>query len=98
MLQRVSSLWHILRSRTIVGMDTQSRLNTPNERLHAHHCSKILAVKRSPPHLHVWTSTLVRTHQTIEHLGPYIKTKKAWKELDEIDAGICDMLSKCKFS
>lgn len=37
--------------------------------------------------LTVWTSTLVRTQQTAQHL-PYKKLQ--WKALDELDAGVCD--------
>jgi 6-phosphofructo-2-kinase/fructose-2,6-biphosphatase 2 len=38
----------------------------------------------------VWTSTLKRTIQTVEHL-PYPKV--SWKALDEIDAGVCETLT-----
>lgn len=37
--------------------------------------------------LSVWTSTLIRTEETAQHL-PYEKLK--WKALDELDAGVCD--------
>jgi len=37
--------------------------------------------------LTVWTSTLKRTNQTGQHLAQEIVQ---WKQLDEIDAGICD--------
>ncbi|CAL1703862.1 unnamed protein product [Somion occarium] len=37
--------------------------------------------------LTVWTSTLQRTIQTVQHL-PY--NKLTWKSLDELDAGVCD--------
>ncbi|GME87702.1 6-phosphofructo-2-kinase activity protein [[Candida] boidinii] len=40
--------------------------------------------------LTVWTSTLIRTQQTAQHL-PY--PKKTWKALDELDAGVCDGLT-----
>lgn len=40
--------------------------------------------------LTVWTSTLRRTQETAQFL-PY--EKKAWKALDELDAGICDGLT-----
>ncbi|CCH45023.1 6-phosphofructo-2-kinase/fructose-2,6-biphosphatase [Wickerhamomyces ciferrii] len=40
--------------------------------------------------LTVWTSTLVRTQQTAEHL-PYNQLQ--WKALDELDAGACDGLT-----
>ena len=37
--------------------------------------------------LTVWTSTLVRTGETAQHL-PYKQLQ--WKALDELDAGVCD--------
>lgn len=46
-------------------------------------------VKRSAgdADLTVWTSTLVRTGETAQHL-PYKELQ--WKALDELDAGVCD--------
>lgn len=38
----------------------------------------------------LWTSTLKRTIQTAQHLN---FTKKQWKALDELDAGVCDGLT-----
>jgi broad specificity phosphatase PhoE len=35
----------------------------------------------------VWTSTMRRTIQTAQHLT---RKPRAWRALDEIDAGICD--------
>jgi broad specificity phosphatase PhoE/predicted kinase len=43
-----------------------------------------------PPGLEVWTSTLKRSLQTARHLG--IATTP-WRQLDEIDAGVCDGLT-----
>lgn len=37
--------------------------------------------------LQVWTSTLTRTIQTASFLP---QSKKTWKSLDELDAGVCD--------
>ncbi|SCV03521.1 LANO_0G04632g1_1 [Lachancea nothofagi CBS 11611] len=37
--------------------------------------------------LTVWTSTLIRTQETAQHL-PYKQLQ--WKALDELDAGVCD--------
>lgn len=45
---------------------------------------------RAPEHLVIWTSTLRRALQTAEPLGP---SAVARRNLDEIDAGICDSLS-----
>ncbi len=42
------------------------------------------------PGLEVWTSTLKRSVQTARHLG--IATTP-WRQLDEIDAGVCDGLT-----
>lgn len=43
-----------------------------------------------PPGLAVWTSTLQRTVQTADALG---LPTTAWRQLDEIDAGVCDGLT-----
>lgn len=40
--------------------------------------------------LTVWTSTLVRTQQTAQHISQH---KLQWKALDELDAGACDGLT-----
>ncbi|KAL7268340.1 Fructose-2,6-bisphosphatase [Rhizina undulata] len=49
-------------------------------------------VKRSigDTNITCWTSTMKRTIQTAQHL-PY--SKKQWKALDELDAGVCDGLT-----
>ena len=43
-----------------------------------------------PSQITVWTSTLNRTVETARFL-PY--TQRRWKELDEIDAGVCEGLT-----
>ncbi|KXS15461.1 phosphoglycerate mutase-like protein [Gonapodya prolifera JEL478] len=53
----------------------------------------IMTSKRDSQSLHVWTSTLKRTQETTEFFGARVVARKAWKELDEIDAGICDMMT-----
>lgn len=56
------------------------------------HKLKEMVDKYIPNHdsLQVWTSTLKRTQQT----GSFLKyTKKTWKALDELDAGLCDGLT-----
>ncbi|OQS07677.1 6-phosphofructo-2-kinase/fructose-2,6-biphosphatase, partial [Thraustotheca clavata] len=43
--------------------------------------------------LSVWTSTMARTGQTVERIAARGRTVVKWKQLDEIDAGICDGLT-----
>ncbi|CEG50388.1 fructose--bisphosphate 2-phosphatase [Plasmopara halstedii] len=40
--------------------------------------------------LAVWTSTMLRTGMTIERIAARGRSIVKWKQLDEIDAGICD--------
>ncbi|KAH9086564.1 hypothetical protein LEN26_019991 [Aphanomyces euteiches] len=40
--------------------------------------------------LSVWTSTMTRTGQTVERIAAHGRIVVKWKQLDEIDAGICD--------
>ncbi|ETW06822.1 hypothetical protein H310_02967 [Aphanomyces invadans] len=40
--------------------------------------------------LSVWTSTMTRTGQTVERIASHGRVVVKWKQLDEIDAGICD--------
>ncbi|KAJ0400226.1 hypothetical protein ATCC90586_002825 [Pythium insidiosum] len=40
--------------------------------------------------LAVWTSTMLRTGMTVERIAARGRTVVKWKQLDEIDAGICD--------
>ncbi|KAF0706146.1 hypothetical protein DYB30_002882 [Aphanomyces astaci] len=40
--------------------------------------------------LSVWTSTMTRTGQTVERIAAHGRVVVKWKQLDEIDAGICD--------
>ncbi|KAF0686634.1 Aste57867_21581 [Aphanomyces stellatus] len=40
--------------------------------------------------LSVWTSTMQRTGQTVERIAGRGRVVVKWKQLDEIDAGICD--------
>ena len=40
--------------------------------------------------LSVWTSTMLRTGMTIERIAARGRVVVKWKQLDEIDAGICD--------
>jgi 6-phosphofructo-2-kinase/fructose-2,6-biphosphatase 2 len=40
--------------------------------------------------LSVWTSTMLRTGQTVERIAARGRVVVKWKQLDEIDAGICD--------
>ncbi|CCI39611.1 unnamed protein product [Albugo candida] len=40
--------------------------------------------------LSVWTSTMLRTGMTVERIAARGRAVVKWKQLDEIDAGICD--------
>lgn len=40
--------------------------------------------------LAVWTSTMLRTGMTVERIAARGRSVVKWKQLDEIDAGICD--------
>jgi broad specificity phosphatase PhoE len=40
--------------------------------------------------LAVWTSTMLRTGMTVERIAARGRTIVKWKQLDEIDAGVCD--------
>ncbi|TMW64547.1 hypothetical protein Poli38472_011427 [Pythium oligandrum] len=40
--------------------------------------------------LAVWTSTMLRTGMTVERIAARGRTVVKWKQLDEIDAGVCD--------
>ena len=50
----------------------------------------LLCFMRALTFSQVWTSQLKRTSQTAQHINA---PKLAWKNLNEIDAGVCDSLT-----
>ncbi|KDO28339.1 hypothetical protein SPRG_06578 [Saprolegnia parasitica CBS 223.65] len=69
-------------------------LLSPHGAMYAQQLDKfIIANYPEDTRLSVWTSTMARTGQTVERIAARGRTVVKWKQLDEIDAGICDGLT-----
>lgn len=69
---------------------------TPLGREYARNLKKFYDQRIAPyGDVEVWTSTLVRTHETAEILG---KQTLQWRALNEIEAGVCDGLTYAEIS